>query len=89
MPQAAMVVAEPPQTALIIPQTSTKKLTPETTMKPEIIKPLSSFAKPVENSKIAPVKAFDRRPSEQMLKTPIKEPTPVRTKSATNIPVRA
>jgi hypothetical protein len=86
MPQATMIVAEPSH-KVKVPQTATKKQpTPEATLKPEIIKPL--FTKPVENLKIVPVKAFERRTSEQMLKTPLKEATPVSTKSATNIPVR-
>lgn len=86
MPQAKMIVAEPSH-KVKVPQTANKKQpTPEATLKPEIIKPL--FTKPVENSKIVPVKAFERRTSEQMLKNPLKEATPVSSKSATNIPVR-
>ena len=86
MPQAKMIVAEQSH-KVKVPQTATKKQpTPEATLKPEIIKPL--FTKPVENSKIVPVKAFERRTSEQMLKNPLKEATPVSSKSATNIPVR-
>ena len=86
MPQATMIVAEPSHKVKAL-QTATKKQpTSEATLKPEIIKPL--IIKPVENSKIVTVKAFDRRPSEQMLKTPLKEATPASTKSATTIPVR-
>ena len=86
MPQAKMIVAEQSH-KVKVPQTATKKQpTPEATLKPEIIKPL--FTKPVENSKIVPVKAFERRTSEQMLKNPLKEATPISSKSATNIPVR-
>jgi len=49
MPHATIVVVAPSQTGFKIPQTAAKKLTPEATLKPEIIKPVSSFTKPADN----------------------------------------